>query len=160
VTVYGRTNPGDPGEPSTGQRRVSVTEVEAAVLTALCINKRVIEIGTGLGVSTEAIAATASEVVTVDIDPWVQREIVPALEELPNVTCITDRDIAVGPFDIGFVDGDHREHAVRADVHFMRRMRCNMIVVHDARDDTVRSALDGMWVTIPTEYGLAVQTKT
>ena len=55
------THPADPGEPTTGTPRLSVTELEADILAALVAGRDVLEIGTGLGVSTRAMAATARD---------------------------------------------------------------------------------------------------
>src|SRR5438552_5695279 len=93
----------DPGEPSTGFYRISVTDTEGAFLAFLAAGKRVLEIGTGLGVSTNYLAMTAREVVTLDIDPWVHTNVWPNLPE--NVTPSTIA--GVGPYDLVFIDGAH-----------------------------------------------------
>ncbi len=48
-------------------------------IEALVRGLDVLEIGTGLGVSTEWMARTAHSVVTVDIDPWVWKHVFPYL---------------------------------------------------------------------------------
>src|SRR3954471_13056030 len=85
------TRKDDPGEPRIKKPRVSVTEDEARILSAFALGRVVLEIGTGLGVSTRALASTAKCVWTSDIDEWVQRTIWPELTaECDNINCITE----------------------------------------------------------------------
>lgn len=148
-------HPDDPGEPSTGVRRLSVTDTEAAILSGLAAGKMVIEIGTGLGVSTRALARWASVVYTIDVDEWVFRNIMPTLPE--NVTAVTDRAHfhAGKAFDLVFIDGDHSGEAVKADLRFARQLCRGLIVCHDAK--AISEYLDGDWLHIATVHGLAVQ---
>jgi len=83
--------------------RSSVTNQEALILSSLAEGKRVLEIGSGVGVSTVALAHKAKHVVSVDPDEWVQE----VLAGIPNVTIIPDVFKATGPFDMAFIDGLH-----------------------------------------------------
>jgi hypothetical protein len=126
--------PEDPGEPGYGTKRLSVTDQEGDILSMLAIRKTVLEIGTGLGVSTRYLAIHARAVYTVDIDPWVQASIWPALvEENPNVIPLA----ALGelpPIDLAFIDGCHYAENVVADVARVRPYlkAHGKIVFHDA----------------------------
>lgn len=122
-TEYGNWRcPDDPGEIGydNWQRR-SVTEEETAILSRWAKGKKVLEIGTGLGVSTSALAQTALSVVTVDPDPWVQCEI-EGVE--------FRRDWPEGRFDLIFIDGDHSYQATRSDIQRARGM-APLIALHD-----------------------------
>jgi len=152
----------DPGEPSTGEPRLSVTEAECVHLAELATGLEVLELGTGLGVSTRALASTAAHVHTVDVDPWVIATIWPTLPF--NVSASAHRDPWISTFDLAFVDADHHTEAAVIDlvcaagaVKFGGK-----VVAHDAKYPSVRAALDeldglfGSWVYIDTEHGLAV----
>lgn len=156
--LVGYDHPEDPGEPTTLKPRLSVSDMEAGILSALGARRRVFEIGTGLGVSTRALAWRARCVVTEDVDPWVNEVIAPTLEDLHHVTCIRDRE-PYGPmeFDLVFIDGDHGTQAVRDDLAYARSLHPELIVLHDANYDNVKHGLSGDdWLIIPTEHGLAV----
>lgn len=146
-------HPDDPGEPSTGVRRLSVTDTEAAILSTIAAGKSVLEIGTGLGVSTRALARWAEIVYTLDIDEWVFKTILPTLPE--NVVGITDRNIKGRLFDVVFIDGDHSAAAVTDDLRFAREVCQGVIVCHDSK--AIGEYLDGDWLHIATTHGLAVQ---
>lgn len=150
-------HPEDPGEPSTGDPRLSVTDMEADILAAFVAGRRVLEIGTGLGVSTRAMAGTADVVHTVDIDPWVQEVIWPTLP--PNVTCGTD--LSGQQFEAVFIDGDHSSDAVERDVATAMRHAGPgaVILAHDTGSDAVRAPLlaaSSCWCFIPTTHGIGV----
>jgi hypothetical protein len=70
------SHPEDPGEAYYGgsPKRLSVTDEEAEILAKLATGMTVLELGTGLGVSTKALASTAKSVITVDPDPWVRED--------------------------------------------------------------------------------------
>ena len=59
--------------PDDPAKRVSVSEQEAAILEGLVLDRFVLEVGTGLGVSTMRMTKTAIHILTVDNDPWVYR---------------------------------------------------------------------------------------
>ena len=67
---------GDPGpsHKETGPIRWSVSEQQKLDLMKLATGHSVIEIGTGCGVATEAMAETAETVHTFDVDPTVTLE--------------------------------------------------------------------------------------
>lgn len=147
----------DPGEPSSGVARVSVTDDERDVLAAMADGKWVFEIGTGLGVSTRALASTATHVVTCDIDEWVHRTIWPDLPA--NVTPVPAvlADQLGRRFDMVFIDGDHSDEALRIDVATAERLLKpgGSIVVHDAHH--LMPVLGPGWGLMDTGYGLAIK---
>lgn len=115
----------DPGEVTYGMKspRYSVTDAEVEVLRAAARNRLVLEIGTGLGVSTRAMASTARWMMTVDVDPWVAENVWPEIRKQYNfVQCVNsvieDREIV----DMALVDGDHRHDAVVKDLEICRRI--------------------------------------
>lgn len=146
----------DPGEPSTGKPRLSISDNEANILVGLAAGRMVFEIGTGLGVSTRALARYAISVITQDIDPWVAITIAPTLAVLPNVTCIQDRRKYEPLVDLVFIDGDHNTDAVTEDITFARSLHPHLIVLHDAKYPNVARALDDNWLIIDSEHGLAI----
>jgi predicted O-methyltransferase YrrM len=146
----------DPGEPGTGEPRISITDEEGKLLGFLCAGKRVLEIGTGLGVSTDFLACHAAKVVTVDVDPWVHTNIWPGLHKA--VQCVAERDEVEGIFDVVFIDARHTTRDTRHDIQYARA-KCpkGLIIVHDARIEAVHKAFDGDWHVIPTTHGVALQ---
>ena len=144
----------DPGEPTTGEPRLSITEVEGEMLAVLAAGRSVLEFGTGLGVSTRALARTARKVYTVDIDEWVQETIWPTLPD--NVSTCDDRD-RLPIVDMVFIDGDHTEEGTAAAVAAAMRRASEVIVMHDTSAPTVRSACDDEWLFIGTTHGLGVR---
>lgn len=152
----------DPGEPSSRVARISIADDERTVLAEMAAGRNVLEIGTGLGVSTRALATTARWVVTCDIDTWVHETIWPDLPR--NVSCVHDVERAThvltmssAGFDLVFIDGDHSEAALRADVATAERMLApgGTIVVHDAHH--LMPILGNGWELLNTGYGLAVR---
>lgn len=107
--------PDDPGEYDLkgGHARLSVTREEVAILQGLFAGRRVLEVGTGLGVSTRAIAEAAELVVTHDVDPWVIENVAPDLPE--NVKFVDCRPFPPG-CDAAFIDGNHRTDSVARDL--------------------------------------------
>ena len=134
------THPEDPGEPGLGTPRVSVTDEECKVLGWLAADRTVLEIGTGLGVSTRAMQAAGGEVETVDVDPWVQANVWPGLREL-GVECrdVADASPYAAQFDMCFIDGAHDEASVERDLDTaMRLVRPGgLIVLHDTNYEGV-----------------------
>jgi predicted RNA methylase len=147
------SHPDDPGEPSTGHPRLSITPLEGEILAAVVDGLTVAELGTGLGVSTRALASSASKVYTVDIDEWVQNTIWPDLPD--NVeTCVDRADLP--KVDVVFIDGDHSPEATAEDVAWAMRLARRLIVMHDTNTDDVRSACSGCWRFIETTHGLGL----
>lgn len=132
----------DPGEPSTGKPRWSVTDEEAEILRRLASGLRVLEIGTGLGVSTRAMAETAFSVTTIDVDPWVHANVWPTLG--PIVRCrVSIPPIWPERFDLAFIDGDHSAEAVTRDIKAVAPLleRNGVIALHDVHYKTVSDAV-------------------
>jgi predicted O-methyltransferase YrrM len=149
----------DPGEPIIGLPRISITEPEGRLLGFLASNKTVLEIGTGLGISTDWLAAHAYKTTTVDIDPWVHENVWPDLHK--KVKCVKDSvRVADQTFNMVFIDGYHSAEQATADIAFARSvMDKGIIVCHDARDPEVRSALDddpADWLFLWTAHGIAI----
>jgi hypothetical protein len=146
----------DPGEPSSRVARISIADDERSVLAEMAAGKTVLEIGTGLGVSTRALATTADHVVTCDIDKWVQRTIWP---DLPgNVSTTSDLGhFSLASFQMVFIDGDHSADALRRDVATAEGLLTagGTIVVHDAHH--LMPHLGNGWELLNTTYGLAVR---
>ena len=152
----------DPGEPTTKAPRLSVTDEEGAILAVLAMNRSVLEIGTGLGVSTTYLARHAVSVTTFDPDAWVQKEIYPKVEKNERVRG-TDRLPQHGWWDMVFIDGDHAVEQVRRDLlyAFGRLGNGGLIVAHDANAKNVKAAVDE-WanpIYLTTTHGLAIIVK-
>lgn len=169
----GYTHPDDPGEPGYGDGhgrppRVSIADDEARVLAELFAGLRVLEIGTGLGIATRAIAGTAAQVVTVDYDPWVIGHVFPALSDPPRVICYGgEGPMAFARVDAAFIDGYHSASQVRSDCYWAMECGARLIVCHDAKDPAVRRGVDwfsrerGLGVEmVDTTYGLAILRPT
>jgi predicted O-methyltransferase YrrM len=156
----GYTHADDPGEPRIGLPRISISDREAKVLSALAYGRVVFEIGTGLGVSTRALAAGAEYVVTYDIDPWVQGIVWRDLRAI-GVECVTDlSEVADLAPNLVFIDADHATAAVRKDVEFAESIidRPGIIVAHDTRYEQVVEALKvDEWTLMQTEHGLGIK---
>ena len=86
----------------------SIPEVRR-LLAVLAAGKRVAEIGTAFGLGAEALASTAREVVTVEVDPERAGEARVRLEGLPNVELLVgdwrDHLPSRPPFELVFLDG-------------------------------------------------------
>ena len=143
-------HPDDPGEPSTGLPRLSVTDEEAALLTEWVAGMTVLEIGTGLGVSTRALAESAVTVHTVDVDLWVHEMIWPYLPDnvVPHKTVGT-----VPMVDAAFIDGDHSLEAVAWDLAQATSRASKLLMAHDYHP--TEEALGDGWEVMPTAHGLA-----
>ena len=86
----------------------SIPEVRR-LLAVLAAGKRVAEVGTAFGLGAQALASTAREVVTVEVDPERARVAREALAGLPNVEAL-EGDWAEllpprAPFELLFMDG-------------------------------------------------------
>lgn len=143
----------DPGEPVANKARISVTDQEGEFLAWCAQGRRVLEIGTGLGVSTHYLATTADYVATADIDPWVHDNVWPSL----MVHCYKNYEEAEGPFDLVFIDGEHSIEQTRKDAAFAFGVCKGLIVVHDAYMPSVAEGLEGLgdWTVLQTTHGLA-----
>lgn len=105
--LYSLDDPGFDGAP-----RGSVSMQEAEILAQWSEGLRVLEIGTGLGVSTVGLALGAHEVVTVDPADWVRE----ALTLPANVKSVAKVEEATGLFDLAFIDGLHDYDNVMRDI--------------------------------------------
>jgi hypothetical protein len=163
--INGYYSPTDPGEIGSTSRvagypgRLSINDEEAAVLAVLAYGRSVLEIGTGLAVSTRALASTAWYVVTCDIDPWVKQAIVPQLPE--GVRFVEDYNTIGGTFDMVFIDGLHTEEQCTKDIAFARKHLTadGIIVFHDLYIDGVFAAINNSglhFVHLQTTAGMAI----
>jgi hypothetical protein len=157
----GYVSPDDTGEAcySTGSRRVGVNDAEAAILAGGLAGRVVLEIGTGLGVSTRAIASRAKRVCTVDVDPWVIERVHPAINQrnIYTATAILPSDWYNG----AFIDGDHRyEAAVRDCREVIARLAPGSpVYMHDYSGQVEKAAQDSGLVFVKafgTTYDLAL----
>ena len=86
----------------------SIPEVRR-LLAVLAAGKRAAEIGTAFGLGAEALASTAREVVTVELDPERAREARARLDGLANVELLVGDWAELlpprGPFELLFMDG-------------------------------------------------------
>jgi len=150
-------HPDDPGEPTTGEPRLSITDLEGEILAAFVAGCAVLEIGTGLGVSTRAMATTARSVTTLDVDEWVHANIWPTLPD--NVTGVTSISDLVGTYGAVFIDADHSTEAVAADLELALDVcDAGLIIAHDTNAVAVRDGLRAAedWHWINTTHGLGV----
>lgn len=156
-------HPRDPGEFAYGTAtpRMSVSVEEAKILSWLARGCVVIEIGTGLAVSTRALAERAQIVSTVDNDPWVHSTIWPLLEHTPRVVTFTSIPENHVRADLVFIDGDHRAPGVERDIASVKPF-CRpdtLVVFHDVKysnvGDVVRAASRVMR-KIDTVHGLGL----
>ena len=150
----------DPGEPGTNAPRLSINDVEGRLLFALVRGLDVLEIGTGLGVSTEWMARTANLVVTIDIDPWVQKHVYPYLSE-KIIPLVDTSSLSGSDFDACFIDGLHTFEQCKADIITARKhvKRGGLIIFHDFYIEPVRAAIldSGLrYVHIQTKAGMVV----
>lgn len=154
----------DPGEYGTAPR-ISVTGEEAELLARLSCGKRVLEIGTGLGISTAALVTSATHVTTLDIDPWVHSTIFPTLRPLGITCCATRTEAAAGiPYDLIFIDGHHGSDEVLSDIRYSLPLLCpkGLLVLHDHGMEGVRNAIAEAGLKIyplPTYWQLALGYK-
>jgi predicted O-methyltransferase YrrM len=139
-------HPGDPGEiDARGKRtrvpRLSVTREELGVLSALCSGLHVLEIGTGTGSSTSAIAETAASVVTIDADEWVRDNIAPSLPA--GVRFVFRGDPIEFSPECAFIDGNHEESSVLQDIEFCASLLTpgSLIIMHDTHVAGVARAI-------------------
>jgi hypothetical protein len=131
----------DPGEIGLGGKRWSVNDMEARIVSELFKGDIVLEIGTGLGVSTRAIAEKASFVHTVDIDKWVKETVVPGLPE--NVMFYESVALVPHLLDGAFIDSLHTYAQCCMDIIEARKRvkKGGLIVLHDANMAQIRKAI-------------------
>ena len=132
----------DPGEPGYDSKlkRWSVGGTEARLLSELFRGLTVLEIGTGLGVSTRGIATTAVLVHTIDIDPWVKKHVAPDLPE--NVVFHDSREF-IPKVDATFIDGLHTYEQCCLDMEFAKEKTKpgGLIVLHDFNGKEIQDAI-------------------
>jgi predicted O-methyltransferase YrrM len=91
----------------------SIPEVRR-LLAVLAAGKHAAEIGTAFGLGAEALARTAREVVTVELDPERAREAGVRLRGLANVELLVGDWAELlpprGPFELLFMDGGGYKH--------------------------------------------------
>ena len=140
--INGYYSPEDPGEPGGG-KRLSVNDEEARIIATFCKGKRVLEIGTGLGVATRIIAKAASHVVTIDIDPFVIENVFPALMEYRNIDCLTIPQTDLEFFDACLIDGLHTYDQCIEDIQtaHARVKKGGLLIFHDYHMMQVRCAI-------------------
>lgn len=147
-------SPDDPGEwgPESSPR-VSITDTEGDLLAYLARGQKVLEIGTGLGVSTRYLARNQSVVVTVDPSEWVRESVWPHLPD--NVVTCADRALLAPGFDMAFIDGDHHREAFEEDVRLCERVvrKGGLLVAHDA----ILLGLSDPWSVVHTTHGLGLR---
>jgi hypothetical protein len=138
--VNGYYCPQDPGEPNWNAPRLSINDTEARFLKELFRGRVVLEIGTGLGVSTNAIASVADWVYTVDIDDWVKENVAP---NLPRNTTFHMNYNSIPECEAAFVDGYHEYEQCRKDIQTCKRLvsKGGLMVFHDLAMGAVRQAL-------------------
>lgn len=157
-------HPDDPGEidiDPPGSKRLSVTETEVEILTELARGHTVLEIGTGLGVSTVALAKDHGVVWTVDPDPWVQEHIWPDLIE-GGVQCFSSLETIelrmrtfAWRFSLAFIDGNHVYDAVMSDLEAVKPLLLPFcpVVLHDYSHTDVRHAAQDSGFHLVLDFG-------
>jgi len=130
-----------PWDP-TRHERSSITREEGLILAKWASGKRILEIGTGLGISTVCLAYQADCVITVDPSEWVRWAL-----DLPwNVRKCASIDEVSGemPFDGVFIDGLHGyDDVVRDITHALAFVKVGgEIGFHDLGQEEVIRAVD------------------
>jgi predicted O-methyltransferase YrrM len=112
----------------------SIPEVRR-LLAVLAVGKRVAEIGTAYGLGAEALAQTAREVVTVELDPKRAREAAARLDGLANVELLVGDWAELlpprGPFELLFMDGGGYKHDVAAAARMLELVASGGLAVVD-----------------------------
>ena len=161
----GYMSPQDPGEPGRNQPRWSVNDAEAKIIGELCKDCRVLEIGTGLGVSTRAILKQAKCVYTVDIDPFVIEKVFPELQNefYGRVACFKElnREWESMPLNAFFLDGFHEYNQCKKDIAAARPWLTKgaIMIFHDLYIDGVYRGIIDSGLTplhIQTVAGIGV----
>ncbi len=133
-----------------------LSDVEADELRALARGKVVLELGAWLGRSTQALASSARQVVSVDghlgdahtgaadtLDGFLTN-----VRSFPNVAAVVGRFEDVVPllapvFDLVFVDGQHDFASVTRDVALAACVCCGTLALHDWDRFDVTAAATG-----------------
>lgn len=149
----------DPGEPGTNKPRWSVNDTEGRLLSELFRGLIVLEIGTGLGMSTKRIAETAAYVHTVDIDNWVRENVAPGLPD--NVMFYDSLAKVPKLLDAAFLDGLHSYDQCTQDIKDAKTIvkKGGIIVFHDVKMKAVYAAIEESklyGVEIKTPAGMAL----
>ena len=162
----GYMSPQDPGEPGRNQPRWSVNDLEARIVGELCRKGIVLEIGTGLGVSSRAILKTCYKLMTVDSDPWVWNNVFPELKKEfgEKVHCYPLKANNVKTptrFDALFLDGFHEYEQVKKDIaNYRGELKHGAIMIfHDLYIDGVYRGIIDSGLTplhIQTTAGIGV----
>lgn len=158
--INGYYSPQDKGEPGREQPRLSISDQEGRIISELVRGLNVIEIGTGLGVSTKWLASKAQHVYTCDIDPWVQENIWPTLPT--NVECSSTLvNIYIEKADAAFIDGRHEYAFVMADIATVKELvkPGGLLIFHDLYlPDVIRALSDSAieFMHIQSGGGIAV----
>ena len=145
-----------------------------AIFARLLGAKRIVELGTGIGIGTraflDAVRTTGGHVWSVDMHPRVGRE---ELKDNPDATFVIDSSTGFakkwqGPVDLVYVDADHSAASVEADLTAWAKHNPRLFLVDDTLDTNVPhgSPLDGMeafaskcgwtWWNLPLATGLGV----
>lgn len=100
----------------------------------------------------------AKAVYTVDIDPWVEENIVP---DLPDNTDFFTRIDDVPPVECAFVDGSHKFKNVMKDIEDVKKRvpQGGLIVYHDLNINEVWNALKASsvhFVPVNTYCGMGI----
>jgi predicted O-methyltransferase YrrM len=159
--INGYACPEDTGEPGTNAPRLSVNNDEARIVSELLRGRWVLEIGTGLGVMTHALAAVTDLIVTVDIDPWVQENIVPTLPKHVQFTTNAESIGVLHWFDAAMIDGSHKYEDVMRDIGIVRKLvkPGGLLIFHDLYLSPIYNALTDSkvnFIHIQSIAGLAV----
>jgi len=149
----------DPGEPGAGTPRLSINDTEGRIISELVRGLSVLEIGTGLGVSTRWLASTARRVLTLDCDSWVQDHIWPTLPA--SVICLRELRGARYCLEAAFIDGSHQYQAVMTDITLamLNVKPGGLLIFHDLYIADVERALvdrNLLFVHIQSTAGLAL----
>lgn len=125
--------------------RLSVTDEEGEILSRLAEGHKVLEIGTGLGVSTRALAKTARYVFSVDIEPWCHSE------QFPDNVVLSDKlPEALEIFDLVFIDGSHSYADTLKDIQATADI--SPVILHDVYIKDVEKAAQDAGLILITQY--------